>query len=79
MAIYLMAGSVLTPKNLWYTGLSRIEKYPLIQALDEKALSVERLDIDASLGAKSAGYRWLALAFAADAVKYAQGATRSLF
>lgn len=73
MAIYLMAGSVLTPKNLWYTGLSRIEKYPLMQALDEKALSVERLDIDASLGAKSAGYRWLALAFAADAVKYAQG------
>ncbi|QDE47147.1 hypothetical protein EIN43_01775 [Enterobacter hormaechei] len=44
-----------------------------MQALDKKALTVERLDIDASLGAKSAGYRWLALAFAADAVKYACG------
>ncbi|MEB7372494.1 phage late control D family protein [Enterobacter hormaechei] len=73
MAVFLETGSVLTPKNLWYTGLSRIEKYPLMQALDKKALTVERLDIDASLGAKSAGYRWLALAFAADAVKYAQG------
>ncbi len=73
MAVFLETGSVLTPKNLWYTGLSRIEKYPLMQALDKKALTVERLDIDASLGAKSAGYRWLALAFAADAVKYARG------
>ncbi|QLW87054.1 hypothetical protein HV175_16095 [Klebsiella oxytoca] len=33
----------------------------------------ERLDIEASLGERSAGYRWLALALAADAVKYAQG------
>jgi len=73
MAVFLESGSVLSPKNLWYTGLSRIEKYPLMQALDNKVLTVERLDIDASLGAKSAGYRWLALAFAADAVKYAQG------
>lgn len=49
MAVFLETGSVLTPKNLWYTGLSRIEKYPLMQALDKKALTVERLDIDASL------------------------------
>ena len=36
MAVFLETGSVLTPKNLWYTGLSRIEKYPLMQALDKK-------------------------------------------
>lgn len=73
MPIYLQAGSVSMPKILWYTGLSRTEKYPLMQALDEKGLGVERLDMDVSLGEKSAGYRWLALAMAADAVKYAQG------
>ncbi|HDS6852605.1 TPA: hypothetical protein QH025_002855 [Enterobacter cancerogenus] len=73
MAVYLATGSVLTPKKLWYTGLSRTEKYPLIQALDEKGLAIERLDIDVSLGEKSAGYRWLALGLATDAVKYAQG------
>jgi len=73
MPSYLQAGSVLTPKTLWYTGLSRNEKYPLMQALDEKGQAMERLDIDTSLGEKSAGYRWLALALAADAVKYAQG------
>ncbi len=37
MAVFLETGSVLTPKNLWYTGLSRIEKYPLMQALDKKS------------------------------------------
>lgn len=73
MPIYLQAESVLTPKTLWYTGLSRTEKYLLMQALNEKGQATERLDIDASLGEKSAGYRWLALALAADAVKYAQG------
>ncbi len=73
MPIYLQVESVLTPKTLWYTGLSRTEKYPLMQALDEKGQAPERLDLDTSLGEKSAGYRWLALALAADAVKYAQG------
>ena len=74
MPIYLQAGSVHAPKTLWYTGLSRTEKYPLMQALDEKKQPIERLDVEASLGEKSNGYRWLALAMAADAVKYAQGA-----
>ncbi|MEG1212096.1 MAG: hypothetical protein RSE29_13335, partial [Leclercia sp.] len=73
MPVYLETASVLTPKILWYTGLSRTEKYPLMQALNEKGQAAERLDVDASLGKKSAGYRWLALALAADAVKYAQG------
>ncbi|MDK9585619.1 hypothetical protein [Lelliottia wanjuensis] len=73
MPIYLEVGSVKTPKTLWYTGLSRTEKYPLMQALDQKGLAADRLDVDASLGEKSAGYRWLTLALAADAVKYAQG------
>lgn len=73
MPIYLQAGSVLTPKTLWYTGLSRTEKYPLMQALNEKGQATERLELEASLGETSAGYRWLALAMAADAVKYAQG------
>ncbi|MFZ3619016.1 hypothetical protein ACOYA6_07175 [Leclercia barmai] len=73
MPVYLEAGSVLTPKTLWHTGLSRTEKYPLMQALDERGLAAARLDVDASFGEKSVGYRWLALAMAADAVKYAQG------
>ncbi|MDU4841190.1 hypothetical protein ACP4QI_011105 [Leclercia sp. TB492] len=73
MPVYLQAGSVLTPKTLWYTGLSRTEKYPLMQTLNGKGQATERLDLDASLGEKSAGYRWLALAMAADAVKYSQG------
>lgn len=73
MPVYLETGSVLMPKALWYTGLSRSEKYPLMEALNEKGMVAERMDIDASLGEKSAGYRWLALAMAADAVKYAQG------
>ncbi len=73
MPIYLQVESVLTPKTLWYTGLSRTEKYPLMQALNKKGQAPERLDLDTSLGEKSAGYRWLALALAADAVKYSQG------
>lgn len=73
MPVYLEAGSVLMPRMLWYTGLSRIEKYPLMQALDENGQAAERLDMDASFGEQSPGYRWLALALAADAVKYAQG------
>ncbi|MEN0631836.1 hypothetical protein [Klebsiella aerogenes] len=73
MPVYLEVESVIAPKTLWYTGLSRVDKYPLLQALDAKNLASERLDMEASLGEKSAGYRWLALALAADAVRYAQG------
>lgn len=73
MTVYLDVESVPAAKTLWFTGLSRAEKYPLLQALDSKGLASERLDIDASLGEKSAGYRWLSVALAADAVKYAQG------
>lgn len=71
--VYLHTVPVTAPKTLWYTGLSRAEKYPLFKALDKKKLAPDRLDIEASLSARSAGYRWLALALAADAVKYAQG------
>ncbi|WP_313124690.1 hypothetical protein [Pseudescherichia sp.] len=71
--VYLHTEPVTSPKTLWHTGLSRAEKYPLLKALDEHKLAPDRLDIEASLGARSAGYRWLALAMAADAVKYAQG------
>lgn len=71
--VYLHTEPVTLPKTLWYTGLSRAEKYPLLKALDEQKLAPDRLDIEASLGARSVGYRWLALAMAADAVKYAQG------
>ncbi|WP_324722682.1 hypothetical protein [Lelliottia sp. JS-SCA-14] len=63
----------LRDERVVVTGLSRTEKYPLMQALDQKGLAADRLDVDASLGEKSAGYRWLTLALAADAVKYAQG------
>lgn len=71
--VYLDVESVTAPKALWFTGLSRTEKYPLMQALDAKKMALERLDMEASLGEQSAGYRWLALVLAADAIKYAQG------
>jgi hypothetical protein len=72
MPVYLDVGPVTAPKALWYSGLSRTEKYPLMQALDAKNVVMERLEMESSLGEKSEGYRWLALALAADAVKYAQ-------
>jgi hypothetical protein len=68
MPVYLDVGPVTAPKALWYSGLSRTEKYPLMQALDAKNVVMERLEME-SLGEKSEGYRWLALALA-DAVKY---------
>jgi hypothetical protein len=71
--VFLATEQVESPKTLWYSGLSKVEKYPLMQTLDDRKLVANRLDIEASLGAFSAGYRWLALAMAADAVKYAQG------
>jgi hypothetical protein len=36
MPVYLDVGPVTAPKALWYSGLSRTEKYPLMQALDAK-------------------------------------------
>lgn len=71
--VYLHTRPVASPKTLWYTGLSGTEKYPLFKALDEHKLVPGRLDIEKSLGEQSAGYRWLVLALAADAIKYAQG------
>ncbi|MBR7559469.1 hypothetical protein KC218_23255, partial [Mycobacterium tuberculosis] len=32
MPIYLQMEPVSKPKILWYTGLSRVQKYPLMQA-----------------------------------------------
>ncbi len=55
------------------TGLSRTEKYPLLEVLDEKKAVPDRLDLEMSLGEHSAGYVWLMLALASDAVVYAQG------
>lgn len=71
--VYLRAEAVSKPKQLWYTGLSRTEKYPLLEVLDEKKAVPDRLDLEMSLGEHSAGYVWLMLALASDAVVYAQG------
>jgi len=73
LPVYLQVKPVNAPKTLWYTGLSKVEKYPLMQGLDEAKLVANRLELETSFGDKSAGYRWLALALAAEAVKYAQG------
>jgi len=73
LPVYLQVKPVSAPKTLWYTGLSKVEKYPLMQGFDEAKLVANRLELETSFGDKSAGYRWLALALAADAVKYAQG------
>ncbi|MCU6159316.1 hypothetical protein KWI07_02645 [Enterobacter bugandensis] len=71
--VYLRAEAVSKPKQIWYTGLSRTEKYPLLEVLDEKKVVPDRLELEMSLGEHSAGYPWLALALASDAVSYAQG------
>lgn len=60
-------------KTLWHTGLSRLEKYPLLKALDENRTAHNRLELELSLGKRTEGYTWLALAAASDAVMYAQG------
>lgn len=73
LPIYLQVEPVSKPKILWYTGLSRTEKYPLLEVLDDKKVTPDRLELEISLGEHSAGYRWLALALASDAVTYAQG------
>lgn len=73
LPVYLLTEPVSKPKILWYTGLSRTEKYPLLEVLNEKKMVPDRLELETSLGERSAGYRWLALAMASDAVTYAQG------
>lgn len=60
-------------KTLWHTGLSQSEKYPLFSVLGEKNVAAQRLELDLSLGEHSAGYGWLALVIASDAIRYAQG------
>lgn len=60
-------------KTLWHSGLSRLEKYPLLKALDENRTAHNRLELELSLGKRTEGYTWLALAAASDAVMYAQG------
>lgn len=55
------------------TGLSRTEKYPLLEVLDQYKVVPDRLELEASLGEGSAGYQWLMLTLAADAVIYGQG------
>lgn len=60
-------------KVLWHTGLERKEKYPLFEVLNQVKTAPDRLDMDTAFGKRSAGYQWLALALAADAVRYAQG------
>jgi len=59
MPVYLQMEPVSKPKILWYTGLSKVQKYPLIQALDEQKQASERLCLEDSLGVASRGYRWL--------------------
>lgn len=73
MPVYLDVVPVSAPKVLWFTGLSGREKYPLLAALDAKGLAKVRLDLEASVGRGSDGYRWLSMALAAEAVNYAQG------
>ena len=46
--VYLRAEAVSKPKQLWYTGLSRTEKYPLLEVLDEKKAVPDRLDLEMS-------------------------------
>jgi hypothetical protein len=70
---FLAAGQTAVPKTLWYTGLTKAEKYPLFGALGEHKAAPDRLELELSFGERTAGYRWLALALACDAVMYAQG------
>ncbi len=71
--VYLRTETVSKPKRLWYTGLSRTEKYPLLEVLDTEKVVPDRLELEISLGESSVGYPWLMLALASDAVTYAQG------
>lgn len=71
--VYLLTETVSKPKRLWYTGLSRTQKYPLLEVLDDKKMVPDRLELEMSLGEHAAGYRWLMLALASDAVTYSQG------
>lgn len=44
-----------------------------MKVLDEHQLAATRLGAEDSFGEKSAGYQWLLVALAADAISYAQG------
>ena len=72
--VYLAGEQTTIPKTLWHTGLAQKEKYPLFNALNECKAAAERIDLELALGEYTAGYRWLALAMASDAVKYGLGA-----
>lgn len=71
--VFLAAEQAKPAKTLWHTGLSKSEKYPLLNALSESKTGQDRLSLETSLGEYSASYQWLALAFASDAVMYGQG------
>lgn len=72
--VFIATGQTQPPKTLWYSGLSKSEKYPLFKVLGENKVAPDRLDLELSFGEYSAGYKWLALVIASDAVRYAQGA-----
>ena len=72
--MYLAAEQTIIPKTLRYTGLAQTEKYPLFNALNECKAAADRIDLELAFGEYTAGYRWLALGIATDAVRYAQGA-----
>ncbi|ELW1647680.1 hypothetical protein KI694_00120 [Enterobacter oligotrophicus] len=71
--VYLKTEQVKEPKTLWYTGLTKSQKYPLLKILDDWKMAANRLELEGSFGSSTEGYRWFALALAADGVKYAQG------
>lgn len=73
LPVYFKTRQVKEPRTLWYTGLSRSLKYPLMKVLDDNKLAADRLNLEGSFGDTTEGYRWLGLALAADAVRYAQG------
>lgn len=61
--VYLRAEAVSKPKQLWYTGLSRTEKYPLLEVLDEKKSyridwSLKRRSVSILQGIRGWHWRW---------------------
>lgn len=73
-AVFIEAQQPTEPKTLWFTGLTAHQKYPFLNVLNEYKTVPLRLELELSFGESSAGYRWLALALAADAARYGQGA-----
>lgn len=70
---YLAGEQSKIPKTLWHTGLVQSEKYPLLNALSESKAAAERIELELAFGERTAGYKWLALAIASDAVMFGQG------